>query len=1211
MGAVTAGIIRHGNESGTRSFQRASVVKFVLAALALLFLAGAMCGNARAATPTIVNQSSTGGQTNWLESFTVANAGNADGHRVWITVLVKHDPGRKVTGLRIDADYDGTDETGSETVRAVTAQQPTVVDGYNYSRVSYNYQVPTSNTGLDCGSIFSGGTTQSSKDIRLRAQLDNGTQTATSVSSIKWARTDCNAKDDMPYIYERSQSASSIEPGDSVTFTVKGDDTDSALTTNQNFGGISYRMRRLSDGATTGETKVCWGDSDNTSRSFTVNFPRRGRWVVEAEARNSNSNCDTNPYNNAFWYIGAVDVNSPASDSPELTVSATRPVIGGNSTVTATFNDNDDNSEGGRVQNVEWDLDQNTGNGVSGFEDIDLGDAIGGLSSPRTRTVDTSGMTPGLKTVRVRVTDNGAMSGADNIRRTKTVSTTIRVDSPPEIEDTQERTLTGTALPFTLSASDADADSLTYMVTDPPDHGVLSGSGANLTYTPAPGFAGTDQIEFSVGDGYGGTDTGTVDFRVDPDIIDFNGPTGTLDSRGGQVEFDSRATGATFECSLDDGSWIACVSPLSLYDLNDGSHEARVRVTAGGLTNPDLSSTSWTVDAYPHITLNGVPDSETSMRTGSVDFSLTEQGSTANPTAECKLDGHPWAPCNSPANYPDLDDGNHQIQIRATDAFGKQSVETVEWTVVTAGSDTTIDAPLPESITRDQEVSLNFSSSDQTATFECSLDGGVWTPCSSPADFGGLADGVHTFKVRDQALNGAESRPAQISWLVDRTAPLAEIISGPSGPVPAGSVSFEFKANEPFVGYECSFDGAAFQPCVSPFTAADPADGNHGFRVAAIDRAGNRSLAAERHFRVLSVAPPVEFTDGPAQGAVLTDGAASFAFTSAPVAPGYECRVDDGDWYSCSSPAAISGLGDGAHQFSVRAVDEVGNRTVDPTVRSWSVDSVAPDTGITSGPSGTVKENSAEIAFVASETGSNFSCSLDGAAFAACASPVTLDDLSDGDHEFRVRARDAAGNLDQSPAARQWKVDTTVPPPPDPPEPPAAPEPCDFLTERVDCDQPFSVASVRAPFLRWKGGARLKVEVDAGGSPLKRIASRFPIGTRLRATGATGRIGKLILEGSSQIKVPLNLPGGKGRTLRVSAADGPEVLIRPRTVVIKQLPDGITGFNLKLHSSTGLRFRSAVCGTRLWRSVLTDWRSNTKDVNARTDVKCVRKGGRR
>ena len=46
---------------------------------------------------------------------------------------------------------------------------------------------------------------------------------------------------------------------------------------------------------------------------------------------------------------------------------------------------------------------------------------------------------------------------------------------------------------------------------------------------------------------------------------------------------------------------------------------------------------------------------------------------------------------------------------------------------------------------------------------------------------------------------------------------------------------------------------------------------------------------------------------------------------------------------------------------------------------------------------------------------------LDGAAFAPAASPDTVK-VKKGKHNFEVRAKDAAGNVDSSPASDDWKV---------------------------------------------------------------------------------------------------------------------------------------------------------------------------------------------
>ena len=101
------------------------------------------------------------------------------------------------------------------------------------------------------------------------------------------------------------------------------------------------------------------------------------------------------------------------------------------------------------------------------------------------------------------------------------------------------------------------------------------------------------------------------------------------------------------------------------------------------------------------------------------------------------------------------------------------------------------------------------------------------------------------------------------------------------------------------------------------------------------------------------------------------------------------------------------------------------------SVGNTPADTTPPDTSIASGPSGTISSSSASFSFSATEAGSSFECKLDAGSWAACSSPRELTGLSEGSHNFSVRAKDAAGNTDASEATRSFTVDTTPPPPPD------------------------------------------------------------------------------------------------------------------------------------------------------------------------------------
>ena len=96
-------------------------------------------------------------------------------------------------------------------------------------------------------------------------------------------------------------------------------------------------------------------------------------------------------------------------------------------------------------------------------------------------------------------------------------------------------------------------------------------------------------------------------------------------------------------------------------------------------------------------------------------------------------------------------------------------------------------------------------------------------------------------------------------------------------------------------------------------------------------------------------------------------------------------------------------------------------------------DTTPPETTITSGPASPTSQTTATFALVSSEAGSTFACALDLGPFLPCASPVTYSGLALGSHQLRVRATDAAGNVDPTPAAYSWTIEVAPPPPPPPP----------------------------------------------------------------------------------------------------------------------------------------------------------------------------------
>jgi hypothetical protein len=85
-------------------------------------------------------------------------------------------------------------------------------------------------------------------------------------------------------------------------------------------------------------------------------------------------------------------------------------------------------------------------------------------------------------------------------------------------------------------------------------------------------------------------------------------------------------------------------------------------------------------------------------------------------------------------------------------------------------------------------------------------------------------------------------------------------------------------------------------------------------------------------------------------------------------------------------------------------------------------DTTPPDTTITAHPTDPTTATNASFSFTSTETGSSYTCSLDGAAASSCASPKAYSGLATGTHKVTVAATDAAGNTDATPASFTWTV---------------------------------------------------------------------------------------------------------------------------------------------------------------------------------------------
>jgi hypothetical protein len=431
----------------------------------------------------------------------------------------------------------------------------------------------------------------------------------------------------------------------------------------------------------------------------------------------------------------------------------------------------------------------------------------------------------------------------------------------------------------------------------------------------------------------------TTDLPPAPTII--SAPADPSGSSDASFVFSDPLLLATFQCQLDSHGFTPCTSPTNYSGLSDGSHTFDVKALDLLSTESAVTSYSWTIDTAPPPTpsITSGPRSVTNQTTATFVFSDSEPGVTF----DCRLDKGAFPSCASPKTYTDLSAGQHAFFLKAVDAAGNESAAApYTWTIDLVPPPTpTIDSTPPDP-SGSSSAEFTFSDAEGDVSFECSLDGGSFSACSSPQNYALLADGGHVFAVRAVDPAGNASLPTTgYTWLIDTVRPVVTLNDKPPPLTNRTSATFGFSSNRSGSTFECRLGSAAFADCTTPVAYTELADGTHTFDVRA-KLLGSAGPTTSYTWTVDTAAPETKIDGAPANPNSSTS--ATFAFTSSELGSTFFCSLDAGGFTPCTSPKTYEGLGDGDHTFRAQAVDAAGNADTTAASYAWRITGVGPST---------------------------------------------------------------------------------------------------------------------------------------------------------------------------------------------------------------------------------------------------------------------------
>lgn len=377
-----------------------------------------------------------------------------------------------------------------------------------------------------------------------------------------------------------------------------------------------------------------------------------------------------------------------------------------------------------------------------------------------------------------------------------------------------------------------------------------------------------------------------------------------------------------------------------------------------------------------------------------------------------------------------LAEKTHTLTLRAQASTGESTSSSVEFTVditpPTSGF-----SQYPPKRTRSTSATFAFSSPSDVETPDCSLDGEPFKRCDSPYIITGLSEGTHALRARSTDLAGnVEPVPAQYQWFVDLTPPTVTYTQAPPARTNEVVVHFWFSTSEESTAYTCFLDGASVAAGTcrpENMVLGTPEEGEHRVEVSATDVVGNVGPKAVYVWTTDLTAPPEPVLQRPEANTLLNSPTPEIAGTGEPDSQvkvilngtqiGSATVGANGTW-SFRPPSALTS---GAYELTLEAQDQAGNTSSQSAPVSFNLDVDVPDTIIAAGPAAISDVANPKFALQSTEPGVVYECRVGQEPFGPCDALVAgTRSFAPGQYTVEVRAKDAAGNVDETPATLTW-----------------------------------------------------------------------------------------------------------------------------------------------------------------------------------------------